>query len=214
VASHDLQEPLRVVRSFLQLLKKRCDDKLDEESNQYIDYAVDGAERMKQLITDLLDYARLGIVPEKYEIIDTNLLLQRTAELLRESISASGTQLTVKNLPAVVGVKTQLGQVFQNLISNAIKYRRQEQPHIIIDGMEESANWKFSVSDNGIGIDPMFFDKIFVIFQRLNKETDSQGTGIGLAICKKIVEGHGGRIWVESLQGSGSTFYFTIQKPQ
>lgn len=214
VASHDLQEPLRVVRSFLQLLKKRCDDKLDEQSIQYIEYAVEGAERMKQLITDLLDYARLGIVPEKYEIIDTNLLVQRTAELLRESITASGTQLTVKNLPAVVGVKTQLGQVFQNLVSNAIKYRSQEQPQIMIDGTEEPKHWKFSVSDNGIGIDPMFFDKIFVIFQRLNKETDAKGTGIGLAICKKIVEGHGGKIWVESSQGRGSTFYFTIQKPQ
>lgn len=214
VASHDLQEPLRMVRSFLQLLKKKSEGKLDEQSNQYIDYAVDGAERMKQLITDLLDYSRLGLIPEKYETIDTNLLVQRTAELLRESITASGTQLEVKNLPAVVAVKTQLGQVFQNLIANAIKYHSEKRPHIIIDGIEESAYWKFSVSDNGIGIDSRFFDKIFVIFQRLNNETEPKGTGIGLAICKKIIEAHGGNIWVESLQGRGSTFYFTIRKPK
>lgn len=214
VASHDLQEPLRMVRSFLHLLKRRFEDQIDSEANQYIDFAVDGAERMKQLITDLLEYSRLGAVHEKREELDTNTLVQRTAEIMRPAMAEAGLRLTVNMLPSIVAAKTQISQVFQNLISNAIKYRSEEQPYIVIDGREEATHWLFTVSDNGIGIDPRFVDKIFEIFQRLNPDGQRQGAGIGLAICKRIVEGHGGRIWVESTEGAGSTFYFTIHKPK
>lgn len=212
IASHDLQEPLRTVRSFLQLLKKQCEGKLDEQATQYIDFAVDGAERMKQLIVDLLEYSRLGLIPEKFELVDMSSLVQRTIEMLNPLIASSGARLTVKNLPVIVGIKTQLGQVFQNLIINAIKYRSEAIPEIVIEGVEEQEHWTISVADNGIGIDPRFFDKIFVLFQRLNSESGRKGTGIGLAICKKIVEAHGGKIWVDSTPGIGSTFYFTVRK--
>lgn len=212
VASHDLQEPLRMVRSFLQLLKKKCEDKLDLQSHQFIDFAVDGAERMKQLITDLLEYSRVGRVQERVEPVDMNDVVNHTLEILHELITSSSATIQVKTLPTVLGVHTQLGQVIQNLITNAIKYRSQAFPEIDIEGVEEPTQWRFSVSDNGLGIDPRFFDKIFVIFQRLNNESERKGTGIGLAICKKIVEEHGGCIWVESQPGLGSTFHFTISK--
>lgn len=213
VASHDLQEPLRMVRSFLHLLKRRFESMNDVEANQYIDFAVDGAERMKQLISDLLEYSRLGAVNERREPIDTNELVQRTAEMMRPAMAEAGLRLTVNMLPSIVAAKTQMSQVFQNLISNAIKYRSDDQPYIVIDGRDEATHWLFSVSDNGIGIDPRFVDKIFEIFQRLNLDGQRQGSGIGLAICKRIVEGHGGQIWVEPSEGAGSTFYFTIEKP-
>ncbi len=212
VASHDLQEPLRMVRSFLQLLKKKCEGKLDDQAQQFIDHAVDGAERMKQLITDLLEYSRIGVVQEKFEPVDMNRVVQQTIEILHEPIHSSGTTFQIKTLPVVAGIKTQLGQVMQNLINNAIKYRGERPPQIAIDAIEEGTQWKFAVTDNGMGIDPRFFDKIFIMFQRLNNNTEHKGTGIGLAICKKIIEGHGGKIWVESQPGVGSSFYFTIDK--
>ena len=167
---------------------------------------------MKQLITDLLEYSRVGVVQERLETIDMNALVKRSMDVLRETISASGATIKVALLPSINGVKTQLGQVIQNLLSNAIKYRSDAAPEIDIEGFEEATHWKFSVSDNGIGIDPRFFDKIFVIFQRLQNEAVTKGTGIGLAICKKIVESHGGKIWVESRPEFGSTFHFTISK--
>ena len=213
IASHDLQEPLRMVRSFLQLLKKRFESQMDSEAREYIDFAVDGAERMKTLITDLLEYSRLGVVSERRELIDTNNLLQRTTEVMRPSLEAAAVRLTVNILPSVIGVRTQLSQVFQNLIGNAIKYRSEDQPYIVVDGTEDETHWIFSVADNGIGIDPRFVDKIFEIFQRLHPEGKTKGAGIGLAICKRIVEAHGGRIWVDTVEGSGSTFYFTLRKP-
>jgi PAS domain S-box-containing protein len=212
VASHDLQEPLRTVRSFLQLLKKRSYDQIDAESHQYIDFAVDAAERMKQLISDLLDYSRVGAIQEKMECVDMNVVVQQTLETMRERIISGGAEFKILPLPAVTGVKTQLMQLIQNLISNAVKYRGNANPEITIEGSEELTHWKFSVSDNGIGIDPRFHDKIFVIFQRLNHDNQTKGTGIGLAICKKIVESHGGKIWVESKPEAGSTFHFTIAK--
>jgi PAS domain S-box-containing protein len=212
IASHDLQEPLRMVRSFLQLLKKKFEGNLDDQAQQFIDYAVDGAERMKQLITDLLEYSRIGVVQEKFEPVDMNVVVQRTIEILQEPVRSSGTTFQIKTLPVVAGIKTQLGQVMQNLINNAIKYRGELPPQIAIDAIEEATQWKFAVTDNGMGIDPRFFDKIFMMFQRLNTNAESKGTGIGLAICKKIVEGHGGKIWVESKPGLGSSFYFTISK--
>lgn len=212
IASHDLQEPLRMVRSFIQLLKKQCADQIDEQSHQYIDFAVEGAERMKHLITDLLEYSRVGAVQERLETVDMNELAQRTLDALRDIITTSGATVKVATLPAVTGVKTQLGQVLQNLLSNAIKYPSSAPPEISVAGFEEPTQWKFSVSDNGIGIDSRFFEKIFVIFQRLHNESETKGTGIGLAICKKIVESHGGKIWVESTPEIGSTFHFTISK--
>lgn len=213
VASHDLQEPLRMVRSFLQILKKKYDATLDQQAHEYIDYAVDGAERMKQLIMDLLEYSRVGLVEEKFERVSLHEVVQHTLKVLHESITLSEATFQVFPLPIVMGIKTQLGQVIQNLITNALKYRNNNIPPIIrIEAHEELNHWKFSIVDNGVGIDSRFYDKVFLIFQRLNNQTDKKGTGLGLAICKKIVEGHGGKIWVESKVGIGSTFYFTINK--
>jgi two-component system CheB/CheR fusion protein len=212
VASHDLQEPLRMVRSFLQLLKKKYETALDPEAHQYIDFAVDGSERMKQLIMDLLEYSRVGFVPEKFELVNMNEVVQNALHFLRESVRLSNASVEVGALPTVSGIKTQLGQVVQNLISNALKYQDSQSARIVISGAEEADHWRFSVTDNGIGIDSRFFDKIFIIFQRLNTQSDRRGTGLGLAICKKIVEGQGGKIWVESQVGVGSTFHFTVSK--
>lgn len=211
VASHDLQEPLRMVRSFLQLLKKKYDASLDAEAHQYIDIAVDGAERMKQLIMDLLDYSRVGFVTEKFEQVDMNEVVQKALHYMQEQVRALNATVKVDSLPTITGIGTQLGQVIQNLISNALKYSNQS-PVVYITCKEETENWQFSVQDNGIGIDSRFFEKIFVIFQRLHTQSEKRGTGIGLAICKKIIEGHGGKIWVESQAGAGSTFHFTIAK--
>ena len=212
VASHDLQEPLRTVRSFLQLLKRRAENQLDPESNQYIEVAVEGAERMKQLISDLLEYARIDAIQERREQVDMNEVVLRKIEMMRESIIASGAEFKIEPLPLIMGVKAQMESLIQNLISNAIKYRGNVTPRIAIVGTEEPEHWKFSVSDTGIGIDPRFHDKIFVIFQRANTESETKGTGIGLAICKKIVESHGGKIWVDSTPETGSTFHFTVSK--
>jgi two-component system CheB/CheR fusion protein len=212
VASHDLQEPLRMVRSFLQLLKKKYEGQLDDKAREYIDFAVDGSERMKKLIMDLLEYSRVGFVPTKFELINMNEVVQRTLQILHESIKSSGAEIRVNHLPSVYGIKTQLEQVVLNLITNALKYRKEGTPIITIQAEEGSTHWKFSISDNGIGIEPRFFDKIFIIFQRLNNHSEQRGSGLGLAICKKIVEGHKGTIWVDSKMDSGSTFCFTVCK--
>ena len=210
--SHDLQEPLRTVRSFLQLLKKRAENQLDQESHEYIDVALEGAERMKLLISDLLEYAHIDAVAERREMVDMNEAVLRRIEMMRESVISSGAEFKIEPLPTITAVRLQMESLIQNLISNAIKYRGNAAPRIMIEGIEQPAHWKFSVSDTGIGIDPRFHDKIFVIFQRANTEGEAKGTGIGLAICKKIVEFHGGKIWVESRPDAGSTFHFTIAK--
>jgi PAS domain S-box-containing protein len=211
IASHDLQEPLRMVSSFLQLLEKKYKGQLDEKADQYIHYAVDGAERMKALIMDLLEYSRAGSTKETFGRVETETIVKEVGEIFREKIGAAGAQVEVGVLPVVWGHKVQLSQLFQNLLSNALKYHAADRvPVIRIRAKEEPGCWLFSVEDNGIGIDPPFFDKIFVIFQRLHNKTDYSGTGIGLAICKKIVERHGGKIWVESVPDQGSTFSFTI----
>lgn len=212
IASHDLQEPLRMVTSFLQLLQRRYRGHLDEKADQYIHYAVDGAERMKALIMDLLEYSRVGTTKDGFGEVDTAVVMQEVGDIFREKITAAGATVEIGALPRVWGDKMQLLQLFQNLLSNALKYHSERMPVIRIDAREEPAYWLFSVEDNGIGIDPQFFDKIFIIFQRLHNKTDYSGTGIGLAICKKIVERHGGKIWVESRPGEGSTFYFTVNK--
>lgn len=214
VASHDLQEPLRTITSFLQLFKRKYANKIDETADNYITFAVDGAERMKQLIMDMLEYSRVNTQLKTNEDVDMQQVVNEVLFNFAGKIKLSDATIEVSpNLPKVHAVKTQMMQVFQNLISNAIKYQNPTQPpHIKIDVIENYTEWEFSVKDYGIGIDSKFFDKIFIIFQRLHSKTQYVGTGIGLAICKKIIDKHYGRIWVESVAGEGSTFYFTIPK--
>jgi len=211
IASHDLQEPLRMVSSFLQLLQKKYGGQLDAKADQYIHYAVDGAERMKALIMDLLEYSRVGTGKEGFGWVDIAEVMVEVGAVFREKIVAARARVEIGELPAVWGDKVQLTQLFQNLLSNALKYQREEPPVIRIGANAvEGGHFQFYVGDNGIGIDPLFFDKIFIIFQRLHNKSDYSGTGIGLAICKKIVERHGGKIWVEPAPQQGSVFYFTI----
>lgn len=201
-----------MVSSFLQLLQKRYGGQLDAKADQYIHYAVDGAERMKALIMDLLEYSRVGTGKEGFGWIDTSIVLREVGDIFREKIIDARALIEIGEMPRVLGDKVQLTQLFQNLLSNALKYHSDQAPVIRIKAEEEANHWQFSISDNGIGIDPQFFDKIFIIFQRLHNKSDYSGTGIGLAICKKIVERHGGHIWVESAPEKGTTFYFTISK--
>jgi PAS domain S-box-containing protein len=212
VASHDLQEPLRMVTSFLNLLKKRYAIGLDDTAQQYIGFAVEGAERMKRLINDLLEYSRAGSNKEDSTQVDLNMLLFDVINMFSETIKKTGGAIDTGNLPTVSGKKVQLMQLFQNLVGNALKYRSRMAPEIKISWSETATYWQFCVRDNGIGIDPKFSEKIFIIFQRLHSKSDYSGSGIGLAICKKIVERHGGRMWVESEPGKGSAFYFTLAK--
>jgi PAS domain S-box-containing protein len=212
VASHDLQEPLRMVSSFLQLLQKKYETQLDETAQKYITYAVDGADRMKTLILDLLEYSRISSYKEAHVSIDLNELVDKTLLTLKPRIDETEASVIVPPLPTVYGNKSHLTRLFQNLITNALKYRSASKPVVEIDCVEKSDEWEFSVKDNGIGIDSKYFEKIFVIFQRLHSRTEYNGTGIGLAICKKVVEMHGGKIWLESTPKVGSKFYFTISK--
>lgn len=212
VASHDMQEPLRMITSFLQLFKKKYQDQIDETAEQYLHFVMDGADRMKRLITDLLEYSRIGSNKGVLEPIDTAALMQEVEEVFVNRIAECEATIICKELPVIRGNKTQLFQLFQNLIGNALKYVGNEKPVVIVQGQEEEQQFLFSVSDNGIGIKPMFFEKIFVLFQRLHHKHQYGGTGIGLSVCKKIVEKHGGKIWVTSEPDKGSTFYFTISK--
>jgi light-regulated signal transduction histidine kinase (bacteriophytochrome) len=212
VASHDLQEPLRMVTSFLQLLEKRYKDKLDQKAHEYIEFAVDGAERMKQLILDLLEYSRVNTSANEQEEVDLNVIVKDLKLTYSNTLKANGGTIVSNDLPVIKGSKTQILQVFQNLIGNAIKYKSDEKPVIDISWKDNNAFYEFAIADNGIGINPRFFNKIFILFQRLHNREQYSGTGIGLAICKKIIEKHGGKIWVESESGKGSTFYFTLPK--
>ncbi|MDO8127215.1 MAG: ATP-binding protein, partial [Candidatus Brocadiales bacterium] len=212
VASHDLQEPLRMVASYTQLLARRYKGNLDADADEFIAFAVDGANRMQTLINDLLQYSRVGTRGKPFELTNTKTVLDQTVSNLDVAIKESGAVITHDTLPTVMADATQLTQVFQNLISNAIKFRSKETPRVHVSAKEKENEWVFSVRDNGIGIDPQYFDRIFVIFQRLHGKTEYPGTGIGLAVSKRIVERHEGRIWVESKEGKGSTFYFTIPK--
>jgi PAS domain S-box-containing protein len=212
VASHDLQEPLRMVTSFLQLLNKKLDGTLDEKSKLYIDYAVDGAERMKKLIHDLLEYSRVGSMELKIADVDCNEIMKTVNSFYSLALKEVNAKLDSKPLPVIKGVKPQILQLFQNLVDNALKYNNSRPPEIEVGFTEEPTAYRFYVKDNGIGIDSKYFDKIFIVFQRLHNKSEYSGTGIGLSICKKIVNQHGGRIWVESEQGQGTTFYFTIPK--
>lgn len=212
VASHDMQEPLRMITSFLQLFRKKYQEKIDDTAEQYLHFVMDGADRMKRLITDLLEYSRIGSNKGVAESIDINQLMKEVQEVFVNRIAECEATIVCKDLPVIMGNKTQLFQLFQNLVGNALKYIGKEKPIVIVSGQEEDNHFLFSVQDNGIGIKPMFFDKIFVLFQRLHHKHQYSGTGIGLSVCKKIVEKHGGKIWVTSEPDKGSTFYFTISK--
>jgi len=211
VASHDLQEPLRMVASFMQLIKRRYEGKLDADADEFIGHAVDGALRMQRLISDLLQFSRVNSRAKPPEPIGVDDVLRRVVANLKVAIERSEAAITWGHMPTVTADDTQLTQLFQNLLDNAMKFRREDQaPKITISADREDAFWRFTVADNGIGFEQEYADKIFVIFQRLHARDKYRGTGIGLAICKKIVERHGGRIWVKSELGRGTTFHFTL----
>ena len=210
VASHDLQEPLRAVAGFTKLLSERYHDRLDADANDFIGFAVDGARRAQLLVSDLLTYSRVNTRGKPLARTDSESVLQDALADLAPAAKESGGQVTHDPLPAVDADETQLGQVFRNLIGNALKFHGAEAPRVHVSAEPIGGDWRFAVRDNGIGIDPQYFETIFSVFQRLHTTAEYPGTGIGLAIAKKIVERHGGRIWVESEPGRGATFYFTV----
>ena len=213
VASHDLQEPLRMVSSYTQLLMRRYGDKLDGDAKDFTAFIVDGATRMKQLIEDLLAYSRVGTRDKNFKPVDAESSLKRALTNLRAAIQDSGATVTQDKLPTIPCDEVQLAQLFQNLIGNALKFRKPDvAPAVHVGAAEQGAEWEFMVRDNGIGIEPQYFERIFMVFQRLHDKGEYPGTGIGLAIVKKVVERHGGRIWVQSQPGAGTTFHFTMPK--
>ena len=210
VVSHDLQEPLRMVSSYTQLLAKRYRGQLDADADDFISYAVDGAERMRALLNDMLDYSPVGTRGKPFKLIWCEDVLEKATTNLKVAIEDSGTLVSHDYLPMLVADEGQLVQLLQNLIGNAIKFCNQETPRVHVSAEKRGEVWVFSVRDNGIGIDPQHAQRIFEMFKRLHTREEYSGTGMGLAICKKIVERHGGHIWVQSQAGEGSTFYFTI----
>jgi signal transduction histidine kinase len=211
VASHDLQEPLRKVASFTQMLEQRYGPQLDERAKQYIHYAVDGAKRMQLLINDLLDFSRVGRVTGEHSVTDSGEALNRALDNLSAAVEDTEATITRDPMPKVTGNRLQLTQLFQNLIENAIKFRSEEPPRVHIGVRRSGVMWEFSCSDNGIGIEPKYADRIFLIFQRLHPRDVYPGTGIGLALCRKIVEYHGGQLWLDSgTEGQGATFRWTL----
>ncbi|MEV6721959.1 ATP-binding protein [Streptomyces xanthochromogenes] len=211
VASHDLQEPLRKVSSFTQLLQRRYGGQLDERADQYIDFAVDGANRMQTLINDLLEFSRVGRVHNNHQAVDLGRALDRTLSSLSLSIEETGAEITYDPLPTLIADSTQMGMLWQNLIGNAVKFRRAGQtPRIHVSAVRDDVLWRFTVTDNGIGIAPEYADKVFVIFQRLHTKDAYSGSGIGLAMCKKIVEFHGGTIAVDLTHEHGTRIVFTL----
>ena len=212
VASHDLQEPLRMVTSYVQLLARRYKGKLDSNADDFIGFTLDGATRMHTLINGLLAYSRVGTQSKPFEPANCETILQQSLDNLKMTVEETGAVVTHDPLPTVMADSLQLGQLFQNLMGNAIKFHGEEPPRVHVSVRSDGNQWIFSVRDNGIGIAPEFTERIFLIFQRLHGKEKYPGTGIGLAVCKKIVECHGGRIWVESEVGKGATFYFTLPR--
>ncbi len=210
VASHDLQEPLRMVTNYLQLLRQRYQGKLDQNADEFMAFALDGAERMQALIIGLLSYSRVGTQGKPFEPVHCERILERALANLKMALEETGAVVTNDPLPVIQGEALQLTQLFQNLISNAIKFRGSEFPRVQIEVERKGQEWQFAVRDNGIGIAAKDFERIFILFQRLHGREKYPGTGIGLSFCKKIVERHGGRIWVEAEPGKGTTFFFTM----
>jgi signal transduction histidine kinase len=210
VASHDLQEPLRKVSSFCQMLERRYKGQLDERADQYIAFAVDGAKRMQLLINDLLAFSRVGRITEGMTEVSMDGVLAEATANLATAVEESGAVVTADPLPVVTGERPLLVQLLQNLIGNALKFRGTESPRVRVAARRDGDTWEFAVSDNGIGIEPRYAERIFVIFQRLHAKAEYEGTGIGLSLCKKIVEHHGGSIWLDGDAGAGTTFRWTL----
>jgi signal transduction histidine kinase len=213
VASHDLQEPLRMVTAYTQLLGERYRGKLDENADKFIGYASEGAQRMQVLIQDLLAFSRVGRSGAISGSVNCNSIVEGVLLTLAAAIQENGAAVTHGDLPSVWADRTQVAQIFQNLIGNALKFHGKEPPEVSVEAEKDGDRWRFSIRDNGIGIAPEYAETIFVVFQRLHARSEYGGNGIGLAICKKIVEHNGGKIWVESQAGSGSTFKFTLPCP-
>lgn len=210
IASHDLQEPLRTVQSYLQLLQRRYGKQLDADADEFIGFAVEGAQRMRTLITDLLAYARVASRARPLEPIAVSEVVEDVLRSLETAIAERRAEITQDPLPTVQADRNQLRQLYQNLVANALKFNRNDAPKVHLGAQPDPAGWRLHVRDNGIGLDPSYRDKIFEVFKRLYGRDEFEGTGIGLAICKKIVERHGGEIGVESSPGSGATFWFTL----
>ena len=212
VASHDMKEPLRNISSFAHLLHRRYHHLLDDDGKEFINYIVRGVKNMDLLINDLLSYSRVNSSDYQIDIVDKKTILDAIHNHLGEILSDRGAKLTIKHFPDQLRLnKAKYLQVFENLILNAVKFTPPDiQPEIIIDSFQHKGFWHFTVKDNGIGIEPKYHERIFVLFKKLHNKTEYEGTGIGLAICKKVVEKHGGEIWVESEEGEGATFHFTI----
>ena len=212
IASHDLQEPLRTTTSFINLLQRQYEGKFDEKADKYFNFITDASVRMKTLIKDLLEYSRIGAKKE-FVTVDCNTVVREVLADLGNAINQANAHITAEQLPVITGYPTEMKQLFQNLVINAIKFRKKEvAPRIEITVQNTRDHWQFAVKDNGIGIEEQYKEKIFLIFQRLHTKTQYEGSGIGLAHTKKIVEIHGGKIWIESKLEEGTTFYFTISK--
>ena len=216
VASHDLQEPLRMISSFTQLLERKYKDKLDEDANEYIHFVVDGTMRMQKLLINLLDFSRVSTHAKTFERVDTKTIVGQAISNLHELITTKNALITYDDLPVINADEMQILRVFQNLIENAIKFRKitpgRDFPKIHISCTKQNNGYQFSVADNGIGIEMQYHERVFIVFQRLHSVKDYPGTGIGLSVCKRIIERHGGTIWFESVVNEGTTFYFTIPK--
>ncbi len=212
VVAHDLKAPLRTITSFCQLLSESDNSSFSDEETEFLGFVVDGGQRMKAIIDDLLKYSRVNADNKPPQPADLSALLDRTLANLQSNIEQSGATITHDPLPTIPGNATQISQVFQNLIGNAIKFRGEVAPTVHISADERAVDWEFSVRDNGIGIAPKQRERVFQVFQRLHPEGEYEGTGIGLAICKKVVEVHGGQIWIESEPGTGTDFRFTLPK--
>ncbi|MBC7473385.1 MAG: CHASE3 domain-containing protein [Candidatus Sericytochromatia bacterium] len=212
IASHDLQEPLRTISSYTQLLHRRAKDKLNQEESEFMDLIIDGSTRMKALIEDLLYYSRVGKNERKHKNVDLNRVIENTLYNLKLSIDETKAKITYPKLPTIIADETQLVQLFQNIINNSIKYQSDKNPIIEISYEKKDNEHFFSIKDNGIGIEPQYYEKIFVIFQRLHNRSEYSGTGIGLSTCKKIIDQHNGKIWLDSKKDQGTIFYFTIPK--